>query len=432
MKLNVPFKCFIALFALLIYSCSSDDGGGDSPSVTSITLTSSSQTLDIGGQFTFTVKDNNNQDVTSQSTITVGGVAISGNTYTANAAGTYQVKATYNNVTSNVVSITVNQPQAQLSAITLSVDESSKLLGNTFTFSVIGNDGQDYTADATFAVDGTNIQNNTYVPTEAGNYNVTATYSTFTSNTVAVTAEVRFKKKVLVEDYTGTWCGYCPRVAYGIEQLQGQTDQAVVVAIHRGSTNSSSGSYDPFNYNAQDLETLINLSGYPTAKLNRTTDWQYPEPNNIAQVTGLTGDDAEMGLAIESAITGSNVNIDVKVKFGKDFTNSNLKLVVYLLEDDLIHDQRNYTSYYGGVSVINNFEHDHVLRESLTSLLGENIPSASTGSTAVYTKNFNMAIPSSITDSSKMSIVAFVVGSDNKAINSRAAHANEMQSFEQQ
>ena len=27
-----------------------------------------------------------------------------------------------------------------------------------------------------------------------------------------------FKKHVLIEDYTGTWCGYCARVAYAIER----------------------------------------------------------------------------------------------------------------------------------------------------------------------------------------------------------------------
>ena len=56
----------------------------------------------------------------------------------------------------------------------------------------------------------------------------------------------KFQKNVLIEDYTGTWCQYCPRVAYGIQLVEAANIKAFPVAIHRGGGSA----YDPFNYNA--------------------------------------------------------------------------------------------------------------------------------------------------------------------------------------
>jgi len=234
----------------------------------------------------------------------------------------------------------------------------------------------------------------------------------------------QFQKRVLIEDYTGAWCGYCPRVAYGIERVMEQTTKAVPVAIHQ---QTSSG-YDPYHFSGADpLKSMISLSGYPTGMLNRTVAWNYPENSNITQVKNLTGNNVGLGLAMNSTVSGGNINLDVKVKFASDYTD--LKLVVYVLEDNLFDTQTNYTSFYGGGSVINNFENDHVLRASLTDILGESITGTTTGQTV--TRNFSVPVPASVSNTANMSFVAFVVGNNKKAINVRASVPGENQTFEQ-
>ena len=79
----------------------------------------------------------------------------------------------------------------------------------------------------------------------------------------------KFKKNVLIEDFTGTWCQYCPRVIYGIQKVETEGLAAYPVAIHRGNPPGSANSVDPFNFPASALESYIGLTGYPTAKLNR-------------------------------------------------------------------------------------------------------------------------------------------------------------------
>jgi len=235
----------------------------------------------------------------------------------------------------------------------------------------------------------------------------------------------QFQKRVLIEDYTGSWCGYCPRVAYGIEKVLEQTTKAVPVAIHQ---QTSSG-YDGFHFSGADpLKQMISLTGYPTGMLNRTTTWSYPENSNIAQVKSLTGNNVGLGLAMNSTVSAGTINLDVKVKLANDY--SNLKLVVYVLEDNLFSNQTNYTSFYGGGSVIANFENDHVLRANLTDILGDPI-TESTLAGQTITKTFSVPVPSNVANASNMSFVAFVVGNDKKAINVRASLPGENQAFEQ-
>jgi len=205
-----------------------------------------------------------------------------------------------------------------------------------------------------------------------------------------------------------------------------------VVAIHRGSTDPGNSSYDPYNFSAGTLENLIGLGGYPTGMLNRTTEWNSPEPNYISQVLDLTTSQSDVGLALNPTLNANTMNIDVSVKFGGQFSASNAKLVVYVLEDGLVFNQTNYTSYYGGGNVIANFEHNHVLRASLTSLLGDQIPSSEYSADNVYQVNFNVAVPSNVSSTEKMSVVAVVInGSSNAAINVRGADFGDTQTFEE-
>ncbi len=232
-----------------------------------------------------------------------------------------------------------------------------------------------------------------------------------------------FKKRVLIEDYTGTWCGNCARVAYAVDQVKLQTDKAVTVAIHNGN--------DPYNFDGiaplKDLILPNSALSLPISRLNRITVWTFPEPTNVQQALDLTGNNTFLGLALNSTVANATINLDVKMKFVQDY--SNLKLVVYLLEDKLIYDQRNYTNYFNGENPILNFEHNHVLRTSITNILGDAVSGTTNGSTV--TKSFSFPIPANISNTANISFAAFLVGTDNAVINARASIANENQAFEQ-
>jgi thiol-disulfide isomerase/thioredoxin len=319
-------------------------------------------------------------------------------------------------------------------SISITADNSIKIIGQTIYFTVKTNSGDIITEDATILVNNTPIEGDSFISNSIDTYTVQAKFYGVVSDPITIRfhdgSEINFVKRVLIEDYTGTWCGNCPRVSHAIELARAQSEYIVPVGIHRSSSNPADAAYDPYNYDTSSLEAVLNMAGYPKALLNRMTRWQPLEQNNIPQVINLTqGDNPKLGLSMSNQVTSTNLSLNVNVKFSKDFEN--LKLVVYVLENGLIYDQVNYTSFYGGLPYINNFEHEHVLRSCLTPLFGEPINSEETKIGNTYSKSFSIPIPSNIANSNNVEFVAFVTGADNKAINVRKANRNENQEFEE-
>lgn len=319
-------------------------------------------------------------------------------------------------------------------SISLTADSSIKIIGDVIVFTVKTNNGVDITNESIIKVNGAEIDANTFGSDAVGTFSVQAEYSGVLSAPLSISfqdgSEVNFVKRMLIEDYTGTWCGNCPRVAYAIELAKEQSDKIVSVAIHRSSSNPADASYDPYNFDSSTLENYLAMSGYPKALLNRTTRWKPLEQNNISQVINLTqGENPKLGLAINSQITSSTINLDVKAKFSKDFAG--VKLVVYILENGLFYEQVNYTSFYGGAPYLDNFTHDHTLKACLTPLFGQPIANTESAVGKTYSKQFSIPIPTNISNVNNIEFVAFITDSDNKTINVRKASPNTEQTFEE-
>jgi hypothetical protein len=308
-------------------------------------------------------------------------------------------------------------------SLTMVSTKTTVAVGDYITYVSKGDNTTDVSTQAKLYINGALQVGNVVQMNTPGTFSVYSTYVTssnvtLTSNTIQIKVmiPINFTKRVLIEDFTGTWCGWCPRVSYGIEEVKAQTDKAEVVAIHQGS--------DPYNISTG----AYSVSSYPTANLNRTTVWKYPESSNIVQVVGLTNGGNPLGVAINSTLSAGSISADVKVKFGFDYTG--LKLVVYVVENGLIYNQVNYTTFYGGGANIPNFVHNHVLRKIVTDVSGDVI-TGGTNQNDQYTKNFTFAVPTNVANSANIDIVAFVIDSTGKAINVRTGKVGTSQTFEQ-
>lgn len=238
-----------------------------------------------------------------------------------------------------------------------------------------------------------------------------------------------FKQNVLLEDYTGTWCGNCTRIPYTVERFKEFSDNIVEIAIHNQRD-------DPYKLDSTIFfKQLVQLVapgsvslGLPKANLNRTTTWTAYEYLNLNEALSLTGNNCGLGLAMNSAVTNGNINIDVNVKFAQNY--SNLRLVLVVLENGLVYNQVNYNSYIeNGDHDIPNYVHNHVLRAPLTEILGDVITGTTLGQTV--TKSFSVPVPTNVSNAANVSFVAMIVDENNTVINSRDVGANENQQFEQ-
>jgi|TARA_B110000914_G_scaffold149345_1_gene130866 thiol-disulfide isomerase/thioredoxin len=308
-------------------------------------------------------------------------------------------------------------PSNPVTTITLSVSSENVSVNTEVVFQILSDSNNVLTSSCKFFVNDKEISGNKYTPGEEGDYTVYATYLALKSNIKTFNASVKdatFKTNILVEDFTGAWCGYCPRVAYKLKELEKKTTQLITVAAHQG---------DAFEYSKiNEMMTAFSIGGFPTAKVNRSIKWNESE----SQILNLITNDAKVGLALEigepDESTGDQI-FKVKVKFTQDYSSSNLKLVVFILKDNLIADQRNYADFgYGADDPLKDFVHDNVLVVGLPNMpMGEAIPSASTKNGTTYSKSFTIndgTYPDGY-DDAEMHLVAFVVKEDKSVINAR-------------
>ena len=431
MKIKNFTKVFLFVAVAALFSCSSsednEDGGGG-VTTSSITLTASSLFVDFGTNVDFTVTSSDGTNVTADATISIDGSAIAGASYNAPVTGEYDVTASYDNVTSSQITVNV---LPTIVSIAIETSDVTYNIGERIAYQAIATDTDgntnDITAAAEFVVDGTeSFTGSVIIPGEVGAIEAYATFSTFTSETKTVMVEDNgstpgsFQSRALIEDYTGTWCGFCPRVSQAIELSKEASDNVVAVAIHNG---------DPMaNSFGSQMENAVNIEGFPTAWVNSSALWNFPEPDNVNQVTSLATGTKSNGIAINTAIKGNNLSFVVSVGFGQSVSGA--KVVVFLLENGLVYDQTNYTSFYGGGDIIDNFVHDHVLRHSFTSVLGDAIPAGDATAGNSYRMHMNYAIPSGLVQNAANSeIVAMLLDSNGVIINVSKANAGSSVDF---
>lgn len=297
-------------------------------------------------------------------------------------------------------------------------------------FSIVTSEGLDVTEVATFYVDGVAIEGNIFSSDVIGEFEV---YGVYVEDGVEITTNTESfkviipKQKIVVEDYTGTWCGFCPRVAGAITSLKQETDDIAVIAIHE----TASSFPDPMHFDqVQILKDAFDVEGLPAAKINRTSNWMIPHANS--DITSIAGQDTDLAISINSQLTGSELLVQVNV-VSEEALGSGDKLVLYLLEDHIVYDQVNYLNgdstspFFNLGDPIPDFVHEEVLREALTGVLGNAIPE--TEALTEYVTSFSFDVPENYVIDN-LTFVAMVVDENNTAENAQTAHINEYKAYE--
>ena len=324
--------------------------------------------------------------------------------------------------------VPLTSPTAQIT-----VDEivrEASLVNQEIPFKIINEQGEDVTSTAMFYVDGELIDGTSFMSSTIGEFEV---YGVYTEDGVEITTNTEPfrviipKRKIVVEDYTGTWCGFCPRVAGAIQSLETETHDIAVVAIHETANSFP----DPMHFDQIELlKGAFNVEGLPAARINRTTDWALPHANS--DITSIAGLDTNLAIAIYSQLIGSDLLVQLNVVYENGSSQGD-KLVVYLLEDGIINDQVNYynddntSPFYQLGDPIPNFVHNDVLRNSLSDVLGDPIPN--TEALTEYITSYSISIPSEY-NTANLSIVAMIVDENNNAKNAQVADLEEDKSYE--
>ena len=307
----------------------------------------------------------------------------------------------------------------------------ASLRNQVIPFAVQNEMGDDVTETTIFYVDGQEITGNNFSSPTIGEFEVFGKYTEngvlITTNTVPFSVIIP-KRKVVLEDYTGTWCGFCPKVTAAIEDLHVLTGDVAVVAIHQ----TASSLPDPMHFEDFNIlkDAFFENQGLPVARINRTGVWD--DPYSSDNILSMAGVETDLAIAILSKLDGNTLTVRADVVYENGSVAGD-KIVVYLLESGVIHAQTNYfnadltSPYYQLGNPIPNFVHNEALRFSLSAVLGDNI--SATAELEEFSKTYTVTIPAEF-NIANLSLVAMVVSADNSARNAQFADVSEDKAYE--
>ena len=234
---------------------------------------------------------------------------------------------------------------------------------------------------------------------------------TFAQTNVSTTPE---NKNVVLEEFTGISCPYCPdghAIAEGIKN--NNPGDVMLINIHTGGYATPQGPGTDFRTNfGAALATNASVSGYPTGSVNRDGPSMSRSSWASAAATQLS-QPSPVNVWSEAIIDmGTNtLTVNVEIYYTGSQTVTSNKINVAVLQNNIEGPQSGGASYNPSAVLANgNYNHTHMLRHLITGQWGEDITNVSQGH--YETRSYTWNIPSNINgvdvDPTNLEIVTFI------------------------
>lgn len=151
-------------------------------------------------------------------------------------------------------------------------------------------------------------------------------------------------KAVVIEESTGTWCGWCPRGTVGLDYMASTYPNSVIaVAVHNG---------DPMTLPAYD-SALVGVigTGWPNSGVDRKILGVDPGQASLQNAYNTQINEVvPVNLSSSSTIVGNTVTISAQADFYTRFSSANFRLGVIITEDNVTGTSSGYAhvNYYSG------------------------------------------------------------------------------------
>lgn len=294
---------------------------------------------------------------------------------------------------------------ANITALRLSLSKS-RIVGDSIDYSkvtVTNQSDADVMDLVTLYYNGVKLNGSKIKSSSPSISKVYAMYNDIRSNEseieVVEDVNLKFGKNLLIEQYTGTWCGWCPRAIDQIRTLQ-KTDKNVIHAAYHLNDEMT-------HYLNSTLFQSFGFTGIPTVHADRKLIWQ----GDISETDKLHSP-SRIGISMEVTGDALSISASVIVKFGYDFLEE-LRLSVFLIQDSLIANQANYyntdhaSPFYQAGSTMINFVHRKVMQKPGTDIFGDVIPASYVDIGSLYSRKTDFSA-FTCKDIEKMIVIAFV------------------------
>ena len=231
-------------------------------------------------------------------------------------------------------------------------------------------------------------------------------------------------KKVVLEEFTGIKCTFCPDGHKRANELKAANKGNVfLVNIHSGGyATPAAGEPDLRTTEGDAIDDASGLTGYPAGSINRFKSPRAEGRGNwSASANTVLAQSSPVNTYVKSFFDRKTreLTTEVEVYYTADGSANN-KLTVMLTQDNILGPQTGGTTYYPENFVGDQYRHNHVLRDVLTpgGAWGETISETSKGS-YIY-KKYVTVLPEKIKNVPltffNLNVVAFVSESDNNNI----------------
>ena len=219
-------------------------------------------------------------------------------------------------------------------------------------------------------------------------------------------------RNVIIEEFTGVRCVQCPAGSAEIQRLKSiHGERLIAVSIHAGSW-ANPYNQSQYNFKTDEGEQLLGFlgipDGFPTGVIDRKL---FPGQPDLQLETagiwsGIIGEelerDANIKLEIENDWNESDRTLKVNV-LGTALENiiEEVKLTILITEDGIID-----TQIVPNDGIIDDYEHNHVLRKTLTAFDGDKI-AESFDLGATFSEEYSFSLPNEW-NAENCNVVAFV------------------------
>lgn len=170
-----------------------------------------------------------------------------------------------------------------------------------------------------------------------GNISVRAEFTLLGDNNTR--AAESYPRRMVMEEMTATWCGWCPRGIVAVDGLKRDfPDNFLAIAIH--------GNYDKMAYAD---EYGLQVYGYPSAYLNRrSTSVSYSSLKDQIEQTGLTTDKMVRIDSVAYVEADEAYKVYTTTRVANAVNDAQLRLVYVVTEDSV--GPYTQSNYYAGES----------------------------------------------------------------------------------
>lgn len=240
-------------------------------------------------------------------------------------------------------------------------------------------------------------------------------------------------RKIVVEEGTGTWCGWCPRGAVGLDRMAEEyPNDFIGIAVHNG---------DPMTI--AEYDGPLGVTGFPGGKVNRTTDSDpgYEALMELIPMMKQVISPMAPSLSATGDKENRTITIAAETEFVTQLNEVDFRLAAVVVEDGVTGTGNGWAqaNYYsgGGVGPMGGYEnlpdpvpaadmvYDHVARAILGGFDGapNSVPTdVVDGDMASF--DFTYEVPAGY-DMEKMHVVLLVIdNTSGEILNAEDAKVN--------